>query len=222
MWRIRGRRLRWIGGSLSRRKRSRRSALGGGCRSLRGGTLLYIKALLEGLFEGPRADEALREELRALGSGVLRAELERVDPRAAERIHPNDSRRTVRAVEVFRLTGTPISELQAQWDTGKSREDALLIGLDWETGSINKRINSRVKQMIERGADRGDPWVARIGRPLRSGGGGARVQAADRAHRGAVLGRGSGGADQGGDSKICKKSAHMAQKAAGGPRLGLV
>ncbi len=116
-----------------------------------GGTLLYIKALLEGLFDGPEADEALREALRAMGTDALRAELERVDPSAAERIHPNDTRRTVRALEVFRLTGTAISELQAQWDRGGSREDALLVGLGWEPDAINRRINARVKLMLEQG-----------------------------------------------------------------------
>ncbi|GJQ28876.1 MAG: hypothetical protein HBSAPP03_07600 [Phycisphaerae bacterium] len=81
-----------------------------------GGTHLYIKALLDGMFDGPPADERLREALRALGREALRAELERVDPEAAMRIHPNDERRTIRALEVFRLTGTPISRQQTQWE----------------------------------------------------------------------------------------------------------
>ncbi len=122
-----------------------------------GGTHLYIKSLLEGLFEGPAADESLRAELRALGPAALRAELERIDPQAASRIHPNDERRTIRAIEVFRLTGTPISAHQKQWDqpddasTSRVRPDALLIGLDWPTELINPRINARVKDMISRG-----------------------------------------------------------------------
>lgn len=116
-----------------------------------GGTLLYVKALLEGLFEGPEGDEVVRDEIRAMGKAGMRAELERVDPEAAGRIHPNDERRTLRALEVYRVTGTPISDLQRQWDTGGVREDALLVGLDWATGSINRRINARVKQMMEEG-----------------------------------------------------------------------
>lgn len=120
-----------------------------------GGTHLYIKSLLEGLFEGPGADESLRAELRALGPGALRAELERIDPHAASRIHPNDERRTIRAIEVYRLTGTPISAHQQQWDqpegSSRVRPDALLIGLDWPTELINPRINARVKDMISRG-----------------------------------------------------------------------
>lgn len=117
-----------------------------------GGTHLYVKALLEGLFEGPGADESLRAELRALGPAALRAELERIDPQAASRIHPNDERRTIRAIEVFRLTGTPISAHQTQWDNAaRVRPDAVLIGLDWPTDLINTRINTRVRQMMDRG-----------------------------------------------------------------------
>jgi len=117
-----------------------------------GGTHLYIKSFMEGMFEGPGADEGLRETLRALSPGVLRAELERIDPAAAARIHPNDERRTIRAIEVFRLTGVPISEHQAQWDRETSlREDAFLVGLDWPVEQINPRINSRVRQMMEAG-----------------------------------------------------------------------
>ncbi|MCC7389876.1 MAG: tRNA (adenosine(37)-N6)-dimethylallyltransferase MiaA [Phycisphaerales bacterium] len=115
-----------------------------------GGTHLYIKSFLEGMFDGPGADEDLRAALRTLTPGALRAELERVDPVAAARIHPNDERRTVRALEVFRLTGTPISEHQSQWDRG-SRPDALLVGLDWPSALINPRINARVKAMMDGG-----------------------------------------------------------------------
>ncbi len=117
-----------------------------------GGTHLYIKSFMEGMFEGPGADEGLRAELRGLKSSALRAELERIDPEAAGRIHPNDQRRTIRAIEVFRLTGRPISDHQAQWDRASSvRDDAFLVGLDWPPETINRRINARVKQMIEAG-----------------------------------------------------------------------
>lgn len=116
-----------------------------------GGTHLYVKAFLEGLFEGPMPDEALREELRAMDPVARRGELERADPAAAARIHPNDERRTVRALEVYRLTGKPISEHQRQWDSGAVRKDCVLIGLEWEVETINRRINARVKRMMERG-----------------------------------------------------------------------
>ncbi len=116
-----------------------------------GGTHFYIKALLEGLFDGPAGDPALRQELTAMDPTLRRAELHRVDPQAAARIHPNDVRRTVRALEVYRTTGIPISTHQQQWDTGRVRPDALLVVLDWSTEDINRRINARVKQMIEQG-----------------------------------------------------------------------
>ncbi len=115
-----------------------------------GGTHLYVKALLDGLFEGPGADEGLRSALVAMGLGALREELERIDPRAAERIHPNDERRTVRAIEVFRLTGTALSEHQRQWDDA-GRDDALLVGLRWDAQTLNGRINERVRGMVAQG-----------------------------------------------------------------------
>ena len=122
----------------------------GGTPIVVGGTHLYIKAFLEGLFDGPGSDDALRERLREMDPHERRTELERVDPEAAARIHPNDERRTVRALEVYRLTGAPISEHQRQWDT-RPRDDCLLIGLERETDAINQRINARVKQMVEQG-----------------------------------------------------------------------
>ena len=82
----------------------------------------------------------------------LRAELERVDPASAERLHPNDLRRTVRALEVFRQTGQTITSLQTQWDRSHPRDPALrLVVLDWPTAEINSRINSRVRTMRAEG-----------------------------------------------------------------------
>ncbi len=122
----------------------------GGVPIVVGGTHLYVKALLEGLFEGPAPDAELRAALQQEPPESLRAELERVDPIAASRIHPNDARRTIRAIEIFRQTGTPISELQTQWDATR-RDDAQLIVLHWPTELINGRINARVKEMVQRG-----------------------------------------------------------------------
>lgn len=116
-----------------------------------GGTHLYAKTLLEGMFEGPEPDPDLRAALSTMDPRERRRELERVDPRAAERLHPNDHRRTIRALEVYRSTGRPISELQAQWDRARHRSDALLVGLEWEPEAINRRINERVRRMVDRG-----------------------------------------------------------------------
>ena len=115
-----------------------------------GGTNLYIKAFMEGLFEGPEPDAGVRAALQSIPQADRRAELERVDPAAAERIHPNDERRTVRALEVYRQTGVPITEHQQQWDRG-ARADAALFGIHWQTEALNRRINARVKRMMEQG-----------------------------------------------------------------------
>jgi tRNA dimethylallyltransferase len=122
----------------------------GGVAIVVGGTHLYIKALLDGLFDGPPADPEVREQLQEMSSAQLHEELAAVDPRASERIHINDRRRMIRALEVFRLTGTPISRVQEQWDTSR-RPDALLVALNWPAELINPRINARVRQMMERG-----------------------------------------------------------------------
>lgn len=122
----------------------------GGVPIVVGGTNLYIKAFMEGLFAGPEPDAGVRAVLEATPQADRRTELERVDQAAAARIHPNDERRTVRALEIFRQTGTPISELQKQWDRG-ARTDAALFGIRWETDPLNRRINARVREMMARG-----------------------------------------------------------------------
>ncbi|MGD9691126.1 MAG: tRNA (adenosine(37)-N6)-dimethylallyltransferase MiaA [Phycisphaerales bacterium] len=121
------------------------------CPIVVGGTHLYVKAFMEGLFDGPGADAALRDELAAMDPAARRAELERVDPAAAARIHPADLRRTIRALEVFRLTGRPISEHQRQWDAAGPRQDALLVALHLPVEALNRRINARVRDMMNAG-----------------------------------------------------------------------
>lgn len=116
-----------------------------------GGTNLYVQALLAGLVDGPAPDEALRQSLQALGQEALRRRLLEADPASAGRIHPNDRKRTIRAIEVHELTGRRLSDLQGQWETGRPRADVRIIGLDWPVEAINRRINARVKAMIEGG-----------------------------------------------------------------------
>lgn len=116
-----------------------------------GGTNLYLRALLEGLMDGPDADPAYRASLAERSPQDLHAELSRVDPASAERIAPNDRQRLTRALEVFRATGRPISAMQAQWSDdppASYRFDPVLIGLRWEPAEINSRINLRVKAMF--------------------------------------------------------------------------
>jgi len=120
-----------------------------------GGTALYIKALTEGLFEGPSANPAIRAEIRARaareGTAALHAELQRVDPATAAMVHPNDLRRIERALEVYYLTGRPISELRKQWGRTRPEYEVHYLGIRRSREDTNSRINRRVKQMIERG-----------------------------------------------------------------------
>ena len=120
-----------------------------------GGSALYIKAVSEGLFEGPGADPEVRQVLKARaaaeGLSALHAELARVDPDAARRISPRDEKRIIRALEVYELTGEPISRLQQQWDSQRLRYDCVFIGLRRPKEVINRRINARVKEMIRKG-----------------------------------------------------------------------
>jgi len=116
-----------------------------------GGTPLYYKALFEGLFTGPSADHPMRDELSRLDGAELAARLQKVDPAAAGRIHMNDTRRLIRALEVYQLTGRPISSLQTDWGQSVPRHAAKWIGLDWDRDVLNRRINARVKRMIEAG-----------------------------------------------------------------------
>ncbi|HWE02078.1 MAG TPA: tRNA (adenosine(37)-N6)-dimethylallyltransferase MiaA [Tepidisphaeraceae bacterium] len=116
-----------------------------------GGTPLYYKALFEGLFEGPGADAAIRQRLNLLDGEELHRRLAEVDPPAAGRIHLNDTKRLVRALEVYELTGKPITSLQTEWGAGRARHAARWIGLQWDRDALNRRINARVKSMMAAG-----------------------------------------------------------------------
>ena len=120
-----------------------------------GGTAMYIRGLIEGIFDGPPADPQLRDKLNRQaaddGSEKLHQQLTRVDPAAGRRIHPNDLKRIVRALEVYELTGRPISSFQRQFRSGRYRHPWRLIGLSRSREDNNSRINTRVKHMIDRG-----------------------------------------------------------------------
>ncbi len=120
-----------------------------------GGTPLYLKGLLRGVFEGPPADWVLRRRLRdeeaERGPGHLHRRLADVDPVAAGRLHANDTRRLIRAIEVFEKTGRPISELQEQFETGHPAEACRVFVLDWPRETLYERINRRVDAMFAAG-----------------------------------------------------------------------
>ena len=125
----------------------------GGIAVVTGGTNLYVQALVCGLFEGPPASPEIRARLGALAAGELRELLERSDPAAARRIHRNDIRRTVRALEVLELTGSPISALQVQWESRMPELEPgwRAVGLMPSAAESARRINGRVGAMIEEG-----------------------------------------------------------------------
>jgi len=120
-----------------------------------GGSMMFVRGLVSGVFEGPSADHAFRRELRERakreGTAGLHAELVRVDPAAAARIHLNDLRRIERALEVYRLAGVPISELQAQWAQSCSKYDCRVASLRRSKEETSRRINARVQQMVGAG-----------------------------------------------------------------------
>ncbi len=119
------------------------------------GTILYFKALTQGLFAGPAAQPEIRRRLNQLaddaGTEALHRQLAAVDAVAAGRIHLNDRRRLIRALEVFEVTGRPISALQDQWRAERSAPDFPLIVIQRDRADLAHRINRRVEEMLERG-----------------------------------------------------------------------
>lgn len=119
-----------------------------------GGTNLYIRAFLEGLDEAPAADEGFRAALEDVPSLELHARLAAADPAAAARLHPNDRRRIVRALEIAHHTGATATSRRTAWgDAGISprRADLFPVILDWPVEAINRRINARVRRMFDLG-----------------------------------------------------------------------
>ncbi len=119
-----------------------------------GGSGLYVKSLIDGFFEGPAGDWELRETLyrkaKQLGKEAVYEELKRVDPASAEKIHPNNLKRVIRALEVYYLTGKPISQLQVEMKPEINFE-TVQVGLNWDRKKLYRRIEKRVDEMIERG-----------------------------------------------------------------------
>jgi len=121
-----------------------------------GGTGLYLRALLEGLFPGPQRSDELRERLRARaaerGPGYLHRVLRRLDPAGALKIHPNDAPKLIRAIEVCMTTRAPMSELWQQRGRDPLRGFRILrIGLNPPRERLYERINQRAAQMFADG-----------------------------------------------------------------------
>ncbi len=120
-----------------------------------GGTGLYIKALVHGLFEEGPSDPAVRRQLKQIaetaGSAALHQRLAAVDSQAAGRIHPNDTYRIVRALEVFEVTGETLSAFQWRHRFKEPRFNPFTIGVSWPRPVLYDRINQRVDMMMNHG-----------------------------------------------------------------------
>jgi len=135
-----------------------------------GGTGLYLRALLQGLFAGPQRSAALRERLlrkaEIRGPAGLHRILKRLDPASAARIHANDMAKVIRAIEVTLAASQPMSEAWKQGREGLSGYHILRIGLDPERAALYERINARARAMFGQGliAETRD-LIARYGHP---------------------------------------------------------
>ncbi len=119
-----------------------------------GGTPLYLKALLRGVYPGPPADWQFREQIEAelatVGIEALHARLEHVDPLAAAKLHPHDKRRIIRALEVYKQTGRPLSHEQIHFDD-VPHEQCKAFVISWPRETLHQRIEARVERMFAQG-----------------------------------------------------------------------
>ncbi|MFA5157008.1 MAG: tRNA (adenosine(37)-N6)-dimethylallyltransferase MiaA [Candidatus Omnitrophota bacterium] len=120
-----------------------------------GGTGLYMSIVVDGIFNVKAQDSRLRKQLykeaKMHGSNFLHQRLAKIDPEAAQKIHPNDTRRIVRALEVFEVTGKPISLLQKQRKGITDKYDVKIFCLDMPRSRLYKRIEARVDKMFQQG-----------------------------------------------------------------------
>lgn len=120
-----------------------------------GGTGLYLRSLLRGVFSGPDADWELRDQLeqqqQSLGADWLHQQLQQIDPVTAQRLHPNDVRRVVRAIEVYHVTGRPMSEQHDQPPLPVDQRPAAVLWIDPPRAWLHERINRRVDLMMQQG-----------------------------------------------------------------------
>ena len=119
-----------------------------------GGSGLYVQSLVYGLFDGPSADHSLRERLyerlKAEGAEALLGELRRVDPVSAAKMLPSNTRRIIRALEVYELTGKPIS-VHHRNQRIEINFAPVFVGLEWDRKKLYERINLRVERMLNLG-----------------------------------------------------------------------
>ena len=138
-----------------------------------GGTFLWVKALLFGLAEAPAASAEVRARHRAVaetdGRSAVHDRLRAVDPDAAARLHPNDLMRVSRALEVFELTGRPLSACQSEHAFARVRHRARLVAISCDGAELTERIRMRVRGWLAAG------WVEEVQGLLTGGYGEARA-----------------------------------------------
>ena len=120
-----------------------------------GGTGLYLRSILRGVFDGPEADWSLRrrlqDQVQERGNPWLHSELRRVDPVTANRLHPNDTRRIIRALEVFEITGRPLSEQHEHGPLPPDQRPKNVFWIEPPRDWLHDRINFRVDRMMADG-----------------------------------------------------------------------
>jgi tRNA dimethylallyltransferase len=120
-----------------------------------GGSGMYMQVLLDGIFEGSVKNESLRADLkkqaRQYGNEFLYNKLKEADPQAAQKIHPNDLRRVIRALEISTTENIPISEMHKRRSGLWGKYDITLVGLNCERAQLYEKINARVEKMVEAG-----------------------------------------------------------------------
>jgi tRNA dimethylallyltransferase len=160
---------RWSAGEFARRARQAIEEIQGRGRTpiVVGGSGLYLRALFEGMSPLPPSDPEVRSELRGRlgreGLDPLAAELARVDPETAERLAPGDTQRVLRALEVVRVSGRPLSSWIAEQPFGTQRIAVVRVGLTVPRVLLYDRIASRVARMVAEG------WVNEVARLLARG-----------------------------------------------------
>jgi tRNA dimethylallyltransferase len=119
-----------------------------------GGSGLYVRAIIDGLFKGPGKDSEIREQLekdaQRFGTEMLFEKLKQIDPVSAAKMDASKVRRVVRALEVYYTTGKPISDLHSVQET-KVPFEVLQYALEWERKTLYDRINRRIDEMMEKG-----------------------------------------------------------------------
>ena len=125
-----------------------------------GGTGLYYRALMYGISNIPKIPEKLRQEIFSLqeehGTSYCWEQLQKHDPQTAKRLHPNDTSRIMRSLEVVLATGTSIADFQLQQPFAEARYPVLAIAYEWERSVLYERINQRTRKMLKSG------WIEEV------------------------------------------------------------